>query len=235
MKTNTAIQTIAKYWDKQASVFDKDHDTEQISAWMNTLESLLGPDKNKNVLDLGTGSGFLANMTAKLGYPTIGMDISVEMMRNGVRHASQSNSAAMYILGNAMELPVMNDTVDYIVNARLIWTLIQPDDMVREWFRVLRPGGKLFCFNRMDDDKGLTFSPSTHSTYGEEVDAQLKIREASMQELKDLLRRNGYTNIEIRKLPGLTRPEFDYQSWYVLIGKKPVTKRHIETECITAF
>lgn len=234
MATNTVIQTIANYWDKQAAVFDKEHDTEQLPAWMDLLESLLGPDKSKNVLDLGTGSGFLANMTAKLGYPTVGMDISVEMMRNGVRHASRIGSSAMYILGNAMELPVMNETVDYIVNARLIWTLLQPDNVVREWFRVLRPGGKLFCFNRMDDE-GLTFSASTHSTYGEEVDAQLQIREASMHELKDLLRRNGYTEIELRKLPGLTRPEFDYQSWYVLMGKKPVTKRHIDADGIAAF
>jgi ubiquinone/menaquinone biosynthesis C-methylase UbiE len=167
---------------------------------MNTLEDLLGSDKTRNVLDLGTGSGFLANMTAKLGYPTVGMDISVEMMRNGVRHASKSGSSAMYMLGNAMALPVMDGTVDNIVNARLIWTLIEPDDMVKEWFRVLRPGGKLFCFNRMDDEKGLTFSPSSHSTYGEAVDSQLEIRGASMQELKNLLLRNGYTDVDILKL-----------------------------------
>lgn len=235
METNTAIQTIAKYWDKQAAVFDKDHDTEIISNWTATLEQLLGSDKNKNVLDLGTGSGFLANMTAKLGYPTVGMDISTEMMKNGVRHATACASSAMYMLGNAMELPLMDDTVDYIINARLIWTLIHPDDMVKEWFRVLRPGGKIFCFNRMDDEDGLTTSAFSTSYYGEEVDNKLEIRNANMEELKDLLLRNGYTDVEIQKLPNLTRPEFDYQAWYVLIGKKPITKRHIEARGITAF
>ncbi|MGI6012842.1 MAG: class I SAM-dependent methyltransferase [Oscillospiraceae bacterium] len=235
METNTAIQTIAKYWDKQAAVFDKDHDTEIASEWMTTLEQLLGSDKNKNVLDLGTGSGFLANMTAKLGYPTVGMDISTEMMKNGVRHATACASSAMYMLGNAMELPLMDDTVDYIVNARLIWTLIHPDDMIKEWFRVLRPGGAIFCFNRMDDEAGLTTSAHSTSYYGEEVDKQLEVRDASMEELKDLLLRNGYVDVEIRKLPGLTRPEFDYQTWYVLIGKKPVTKRHIEAMGIAEF
>lgn len=235
MKASTTTQTIAEYWDKQAAVFDKDHDTEIIPAWMSTLEELLGEDKNKNVLDLGTGSGFLANMTAKLGYPTVGMDISKEMMRNGVRHATIGASSAMYLLGNAAELPLMEDTVDYIINARLIWTLIQPDAVIQEWFRVLRPGGMIFCFNRMDDQDGLTTSDYSSSYYGEEVDKQLEIRDASMEELKALLQRNGYVDVEIRKLSGLTRPEFDYQTWYVLMGKKPVTKRHMEAQGIAEF
>jgi ubiquinone/menaquinone biosynthesis C-methylase UbiE len=237
MEKDSIIKAIGDYWDKQSSTFDKEHDTEDIPAWMNTLEALLGKDKRKNVLDLGTGTGFLANMTARLGYPTVGMDLSPEMMRYGVRHAAASGSGAMYMVGNALELPLMKNTVDNIVNARLIWTLISPDEMIAEWFRVLKPGGTLYCFNRMEDGVGLKSSSTTKPFMYDaaDVDSGLVVKNASMQELTDLLLRNGFEDVEIRKLPGLTRPEFDYQTWHVLIGRKPVPKRYTEEVGIADF
>lgn len=236
MGKNSIIKAIGDYWDKQSSTFDKEHDTEDIYAWLHLLEELLGSDKTKNVLDLGTGTGFLANMTSQLGYPTVGMDLSPEMMRYGVRHAAACGSGAMYMLGNALELPLMDGTVDNIINARLIWTLISPDEMIAEWFRVLKPGGAIYCFNRMEDGVGLKSSSDKPFMYdAADVDAGLVVKNASMQELTDLLTRNGFEDVEIRKLPGLTRPEFDYQTWHVLIGKKPVPRRYIETIGIADF
>jgi ubiquinone/menaquinone biosynthesis C-methylase UbiE len=236
MEKNFIIKAIGDYWDRQSSTFDREHDTEDIPAWMDMLEDLLGSDKSKNVLDLGTGTGFLANMTAKLGYPSVGMDLSKEMMRYGVRHAAACGSGAMYMVGNALELPLMENTVDSIVNARLIWTLISPDEMITEWFRVLKPGGSIYCFNRMEDGVGLKSSSDRPFIYdAADVDEGLVVKNASMQELTDLLTRNGFEEVEIRKLPGLTRPEFDYQTWHVLIGKKPVPQRYIETVGIADF
>ena len=236
MEKNSIIKAIGDYWDKQSSTFDKEHDTEDISAWMAMLEAMLGSDKNKNVLDLGTGTGFLANMTAKLGYPTVGMDLSPEMMRYGVRHAAACASGAMYMVGNALDLPLMENTVDNIINARLIWTLVSPDEMIAEWFRVLKPGGSLYCFNRMEDGVGLKSSTTKPFMYdAADVDSGLVVKNASMQELTDLLLRNGFEEVEIRRLPGLTRPEFDYQTWHVLIGKKPASRRYTEEIGIADF
>lgn len=221
MEKEAVIKVIGDYWDEYSAKFDSEHDTENESAWMDTLEELLGGDKRKNVLDLGTGTGFLANMTARLGYPSVGIDLSTDMMRHAVRHATADGSAAIYMSGNALELPLMDGTVDAIVNARLIWTIIEPDDMLREWLRVLRPGGKLLCFNRMEDGVGLTSCKGSTVYAGAEIEDALAVREASMDELRTLLERGGFENIEIRRLPGLTRPEFDYQCWYVLMGEKP--------------
>jgi len=231
MKTETVIKAIGDYWDERSASFDMDHDTEDADAWMQTLSSLLGGDKTKNVLDLGTGTGFLANMTARLGYPTVGMDLSPEMMRHAVRHAAESGSGAVYMCGDALELPFVDETVDTIVNARLIWTIVEPDGMIAEWRRVLKPGGALFCFNRMQDGVGLTTGKNGPVYASEELDAALSVKSASMDELVLLLQRNGFVNVEIRRLPGLTRPEFDYECWYVLTGEKPMDpKREAELQ-----
>ena len=70
MDVHSVAQKIEEYWDDRASSFDKEHDTEDLDAWKTELSRLLGYDRSKNVLDIGTGSGFIANMTSSLGFPT---------------------------------------------------------------------------------------------------------------------------------------------------------------------
>jgi ubiquinone/menaquinone biosynthesis C-methylase UbiE len=186
---------------------------------MEALECLLGSDKNRNVLDLGTGTGFLANMTARLGHSTIGIDISKEMMNFGVKHAKTVGSDALFMEGSVLGLPFMDNTVDFIINSRLIWTLVEPDMAIKEWLRILKPGGKIMCFNRMKEGVGLNIG-KVNIYEDEEVDKQLAIKGARMEELQDLLERNGLVDVQIQKLSGLTRPGYDYDPWFVLMGTK---------------
>ena len=77
---NSVEKVIGDFWDNYSSEFDGEHDTENIDVWKKYLEEILGADKNKVVLDMGAGTGFLANMTAELGYTSIGVDISRKML-----------------------------------------------------------------------------------------------------------------------------------------------------------
>ena len=43
---------------------------------------------------------------------------------------------------------------------------------------------------------------------------------AGMEELRELVENSGFAEVEIRKLPGLTRPGYDYEPWFVLMGTK---------------
>lgn len=228
------MKVIGKYWDERSPEFDRGHDTEDIKVWEGTLKELLGDDFHKNVVDLGTGTGFLANMTARIGYPTVGVDLSREMMKYAVRHGRKNNSGALFMEGSALELPFMENSTDYIINARLLWTLIEPEEAFAEWRRVLRPGGKLLSFHRMQEGGGITIQ--NLNFYGdEETDGSLKMIRAKMEDLIRLMKKTGFEDVELRKLPGLTRPEFDYESWFVLMGTKPVTRRQREEEGMADF
>jgi ubiquinone/menaquinone biosynthesis C-methylase UbiE len=127
VKLTSVIKKIGEYWDQRSSGFDEEHDTEDLDAWMRSLKSLLGADINKSVLDLGAGTGFLANMTAKLGCSTIGVDISEKMLKYAVNHAESNWTNAIFMKGNVLALPFMDNAVNYIINSRLIWTLVEPD------------------------------------------------------------------------------------------------------------
>jgi ubiquinone/menaquinone biosynthesis C-methylase UbiE len=217
-----AVEKIGAYWDGRSSTFDAEHDTEDRGAWESVLEKLLGDDRSKTILDMGTGTGFLANMTARMGYPSIGLDVSLEMMRLAVVHAAEYGSNAVFMRGNVLELPFMGKTVDFIINARLLWTMLTPDLCIKEWFRVLKPGGGIYCFNRMKEGVGLVSNDVNPVYQDEEVRGLLAIRNARMEELTVLFERNGLEQVRIEKLPGLTRPEFDYDPWFVLAGSKPM-------------
>ena len=186
METKEIIEKIGKHWDDYSENFDSEHDTENKDVWKAFLEEILGPDKCKSVLDLGTGTGFLANMTAELGYPSIGLDISEKMMALGVEHAKEQEVNTVFMKGSALDLPFVDNTVDYIVNARLIWTLVEPETAMAEWARVLKPGGRAFCFNRMEENVGMTVFKADYYQ-NEAVDGALKIAGARNEELIALM------------------------------------------------
>lgn len=223
---NSVEKVIGDFWDNYSSEFDGEHDTENIDVWKKYLEEILGADKNKVVLDMGAGTGFLANMTAELGYTSIGVDISRKMLEYAVDHADKKKVSAAYMYGSILDLPFMDNTADYVINARVLWTLVEPDKAIKEWARVIKPGGSIFCFNRMKEDEGITvFKKDFYDN--KEVDDKLVVQGAKMDELKNLMERNGLVNVRIEQLPDTYKDEalkdMDwYQPWFVLAADKPL-------------
>ena len=223
---NSVEKVIGDFWDNYSSEFDGEHDTENIDVWKKYLEEILGADKNKVVLDMGAGTGFLANMTAELGYTSIGVDISRKMLEYAVDHADKKKVSAAYMYGSILDLPFMDNTADYVINARVLWTLVEPDKAIKEWARVIKPGGSIFCFNRMKEDEGITVYKKDFYD-NKEVDDKLVVHGAKMDELKNLMERNGLVNVRIEQLPDTYKDEalkdMDwYQPWFVLAADKPL-------------
>lgn len=223
---NSVEKVIGDFWDNYSSEFDGEHDTENIDVWKKYLEEILGADKNKVVLDMGAGTGFLANMTAELGYTSIGVDISRKMLEYAVDHADKKKVSAAYMYGSILDLPFMDNTADYVINARVLWTLVEPDKAIKEWARVIKPGGSIYCFNRMKEDEGITVYKKDFYD-NKEVDDKLVVQGAKMDELKNLMERNGLVNVRIEQLPDTYKDEalkdMDwYQPWFVLAADKPL-------------
>jgi len=91
------------------------------------------------VLDVGTGPGYVAAAAHGRGAQAIGVDIAEAMLAL----ARQRAPGAEFHLASAEALPFADASVDAVVANFAILHLGRPDQAVREFGRVLRPGGGL--------------------------------------------------------------------------------------------
>lgn len=106
-----------------------------------------GPDAGAHMLELGCGPGFYACRFAQL-YPQIlatGIDLSPKLIRRArLRAENLDLSNCDFVQANVCALPLLAESVDSIVISRLFLAVSDRFEVLREVFRVLRPGGKCF-------------------------------------------------------------------------------------------
>jgi ubiquinone/menaquinone biosynthesis C-methylase UbiE len=102
------------------------------------------PKNTRTVLDVGCGTGVSSHEWAKrlgTGGTVIAVDNSPGMVHYA-RH-TRNHERVLWVCGEAQKLPVSDGSVDAIMALHMWPHLDDKDATVREWFRVLRPGGML--------------------------------------------------------------------------------------------
>jgi SAM-dependent methyltransferase len=101
----------------------------------------------EDILDLGTGTGAVAQLAAALVGPSghvVGVDISPEMLALAKQRADALGLSNVSLLeGNAEGIPADNDAFDAVLASLSLMYVIDRDAAAREIARVLRPGGRL--------------------------------------------------------------------------------------------
>jgi arsenite methyltransferase len=105
------------------------------------------PAPGETVLDLGSGAGFDLLQAAMMVGPTgraIGVDMTPAMIEKARRNAATLNLANVEIrAGYLEELPVESDSVDLIISNGVLNLCPDKPAVLREAFRVLKPGARL--------------------------------------------------------------------------------------------
>jgi SAM-dependent methyltransferase len=99
------------------------------------------------VLDLGSGGGFDCFLAARQVGPTghvIGVDMTPEMVSRARENARRTGAANVeFRLGEIEHLPVADAAVDVLISNCVINLSPDKPAVLREAFRVLRPGGRV--------------------------------------------------------------------------------------------
>lgn len=108
--------------------------------------ALLALEPGQTVLDLGSGGGIDVLLSAKRVGPTgkaYGLDMTDEMLalaRENQRKAGATN--VEFLKGTIEAIPLPDNSVDVIISNCVINLSSDKDAVLREAFRVLKPGGR---------------------------------------------------------------------------------------------
>ena len=147
MNKKTHYKQQLNYFQKEFSAVSR----YELAFWKRSYvqkikEYLLDKDfKNKTLLDIATGSGYVAVEMAKYGVNVIACDMSDQAIANLKKYKKQYSLKNLKLLVcKAENIPLVDNSVDYVVANAILEHIPDEKQVVLEWKRVLRNNGKMF-------------------------------------------------------------------------------------------
>jgi len=232
-------KSVKKYWDKRSRSYDSSPGhADMPEVWKSLLSRVF--DKKGRILDVGTGTGFLALLLSELGHEVVGIDISIGMLEK----ARSKSREVQFKLGDAENLPFTDESFDGVVCRHVLWTLPDPEKAVSEWYRVTKPDGKVVIidgsYKKDAIDKVKSFVGKLgiaiierRNPWGAGYAKKLPMRNVSAERCVRLLRECGFKEVRVHDISWireivLKRRSFFYRlawnskSYFVLEALKEV-------------
>ncbi len=163
-------ERIKQYWEQRSSDFGRQSLAElqnhKLELWTREINGVIGIKKRLRVLDIGTGSGYMALLLASQGHSVTGIDLCDSMIAAAKQLRTQLQLEAEFLTADAEALPFADNSFDLLITRNLTWTLPNLQQAYAEWFRVLKPQGILLNFDadfgQRDFTCGQQSKPSLH-------------------------------------------------------------------------
>ncbi len=141
---------MSEYWGERSDSYS-DQNLSQLFgekrlAWENLIFGKIGETRKLRVLDIGTGPGFFAILSALRGHETFAVDMNEGMLEKAAQNAAQAGVSINFVkVGNL--LPFKNESFDLIVSRDVTWTLTDPENQMIYWANKLKKGGTMMYFD----------------------------------------------------------------------------------------
>jgi 2-polyprenyl-3-methyl-5-hydroxy-6-metoxy-1,4-benzoquinol methylase len=133
---SSAKQFYERYWDAGPVAPYQDPFTEE-----RVKRFCAVANRGLHVLDIGCGRGQATRLLREVGNRVVAMDIAHEP----VMRARQQDRSGVYLQACCdAPLPFPANCFDAVYSAEVIEHLLDPETMVRECYRILKPSGVLF-------------------------------------------------------------------------------------------
>ncbi|WP_026675280.1 class I SAM-dependent methyltransferase [Alkalihalobacterium bogoriense] len=129
-------QTVNNVWD--ARLYDGSHSF--VSKFGHDLVDILAPSTGELILDIGCGTGDLANQIYESGATVIGIDKSENMINEAANKYPHIN----FFVNDIIELEARNEFDAVFSNAMLHWVK-QPKQALQCIFNSLKPNGRFIA------------------------------------------------------------------------------------------
>lgn len=143
---------IREYWTIRAETYDLSPGhgiakVREMDAWKRLITDHLGEANGRRALDLACGTGVMTMLMHDLGFKVTGLDFTEAMMARARRKAEAAKAPITFLTRDAEETLEPEGSYDVVIARHLVWTLVDPDKAFRDWFRILKPGGRLLIID----------------------------------------------------------------------------------------
>lgn len=198
-------QSLRNSFNKTAEIYDKETETfhHKISEYITKENLLLELPKNKEIkiLDSGGGTGKYSIYLNELGYDVTLIDISQNSLNEAKRKAEEKDISFDTLLCNSEKTSFTNNSFDFIMmNGGVISYTPDPDKLLKETSRILKPKGLLF-FDFLNSVGWAieTLDPSSKVNLAAEKDKLIQMddwdysaRVMSIERVRDFLKENDF-------------------------------------------
>ena len=139
--SGSRLKKIQEHYDTVADIYDHHYDKPRGRCYHTHISTSImsALPKGGKLLDIGCGTGLFVERYIGAGGTGIGLDIS----KNMIEKARHRCTTCDYAIGSGERIPFCDNTFD-AVSSLLVFSYIKdPEKMLNEAFRVLKPGGKI--------------------------------------------------------------------------------------------
>ena len=161
--------------------------TDQTLALMNIQPS-------DRVLDLGCGTGWASRRMASLttAGEVVGLDVADEMLHRA-EHASSEFNNIRYVWGSAESIPAPDGFFTRVLSVESFYYYADQGRALKELHRVMAIDAQLFILINLYKDN--------HYSLRWVTELQVPVQALSEAEYISLLQKNGFRNVEARRIP----------------------------------
>jgi len=214
---NELRQVMQERWEAKGDRYDATgaygtRDPAERARWAEILRRL--GSAPLDVLDVGSGTGFLALILAEMGHRVTAIDWSTTMLAQAEARAREAGARIVFRQADAESLPFPNSSFDALVARHLLWTLAEPGQALAEWYRILKPRGRVLADFTRRRDKAIGHH------YPVEIEEKLPLnRNVDPAAVVRLFEKAGFTDLRVE---GYAGPNDTEAHTYLLSGQKPL-------------
>ena len=146
------MKNLHPHHTKQLSYFGYEFghvDKYELESWQKSYiekvkKYMLGKSRKKVLIDIASGSGYVAIEMAKFGLNVIAIDLTPEAINNLNKYKKQYSLHSLTIKKCfAEKIPLPDKSVDFIVANAILEHIPNEKEAINEWKRILKPHGKM--------------------------------------------------------------------------------------------
>ena len=206
----TAQQKLNSYWSIRSEPYDEFQHARDASdgyraVWVDLFTDVLPPEPC-DVLDVGTGSGYVAILLAELGHRVTATDLAEGMLERARQNSTHLLKAPRILHGDAVAPDFPEHSFDVVTNRYLMWTLREPEVALESWRRMLRPGGMIALIDSPWYKDGFDNTENEYFSqfYDSDVRHALPLAAAtSIDDTRQLVEKAGFRDVTLTPLHAL--------------------------------